>query len=252
MENSTGETITDVISPEAGKKAMIKAIFYPALLAILMWIVKLIETVFDLRFTALGIKPRTIDGLFGIIASPFIHADYLHLISNTIPFLLLGAALIYFYKSIAFRVFILIILLTGVWVWLAGRPSYHIGASGVVYGLAFFLFLSGIFRKDRSLMAFSLLVVFLYGGIIWGILPLDSGMSWEGHLFGALSGIICAFAFRKEGPQRKRFEWEDEEDNENDENPDSDIISGEDKKPGPVQINYTISDKKDSTGEDKS
>ncbi len=126
------------------------------------------------------------------------------------------------------------------------KLPFRIGASGVVYGFAFFLFLSGIFRKDRSLMAFSLLVVFLYGGIIWGILPIESGMSWEGHLFGALSGIICAFAFKNEGPQRKKFEWEDEVDDDEEAGVDASEnahTGSMDTNPG-VQINYTISDKK--------
>lgn len=238
------EQIPEEHNPDLGKNLILKSLAWPVFFASVMWIVKLIETFFDFNFAALGLFPRKIEGLIGIITSPFIHADYLHLISNTIPFIILGSALIYFYRSISFRVFILIFLLTGVWVWLAGRPSYHIGASGVVYGLAFFLFLSGIFRKDRGLMAFSLLVVFLYGSIIWGIVPLESGMSWEGHLFGALSGVICAIAFKKEGPQRKKFEWEDEDDddeeatgNDGDEN----AIPGQ--QPPEVQVHYTIKSK---------
>jgi membrane associated rhomboid family serine protease len=244
------ENIPEEHNPEIGKRAILKSLIWPFIFAISMWVIKLSETAFDIRFTTLGLKPRTIDGLIGIVTSPFIHADYLHLISNTIPLLILGAALIYFYKPIAFKVFVLIFFLTGIWVWLAGRPSYHIGASGVVYGLAFFLFLSGIFRKDRSLMAFSLLVVFLYGSIIWGILPIESGMSWEGHLFGALSGIICAFAFKNEGPQRKKFDWEEEED-EDDEDP-NEINQPEQQPPGPLQINYDITNKRSGDTDAKS
>ena len=233
------ETQQQEILVETGKKSILRAFFWPFLFSAVMWLVKIFESLLEIKFIIFGVYPRTAQGLIGIITSPFIHGDYLHLLSNTIPIILLGAALVYFYKSIALRVFLLIFFLTGIWVWLAGRPSYHIGASGVVYGLAFFLFLSGIFRKDRSLMAFSLLVVFLYGGIIWGILPIDTGMSWEGHLFGALSGIICAIAFRNEGPQRKKYEWEyEEEDNEDeDENPENKL------PPDPLQVNYTITKK---------
>ena len=212
------------------KSKLFSSFLFPLLFSLVMWISKISEAIFELSFAEFGIFPRTANGLIGIITSPFIHSDFLHLISNTIPIIILGAALIYFYKSLALRVFILIFILTGIWVWLAGRASYHIGASGVVYGLAFFLFLSGIFRRDRGLMAFSLLIVFLYGSIIWGVLPIETGMSWEGHLFGALSGIICAIAFKKEGPQRKKYEWEEEDDDD-------------DNSSAPLNINYNYIEK---------
>ena len=219
-----------------------------------MWGVKLIEVIFETSFAEYGLKPRTVEGLLGIILYPFIHADFLHLISNTIPLLILGTALFYFYKVLAYRVFFLIFILSGVWVWLAGRPYYHIGASGLVYGLAFFLFLSGIFRKDRSLMAFSLLVAFLYGSIIWGVLPMETGMSWEGHLFGALSGIICAIAFKNEGPQRRKYEWELEEESDdplNDEYLNS-LSDADESKNSSTQINYTFIPEKKKEDEDNS
>ena len=181
-----------------------------------MWIVKGIEIYYRLDFGYLGVFPRHEEGLLGILTMPFIHADINHLFSNSIPLLILGAALIYFYKELALRVFLLVYLLDGIWLWLGGRENYHIGASGIVYGLSSFLFFSGIFRRDTRLIAISLLVVFLYGGLLWGMLPsfLGDQISWEAHLYGAMAGSLCAFFYRKEGPQRKQYEWETEEDEE--------------------------------------
>jgi membrane associated rhomboid family serine protease len=113
---------------------------------------------------------------------------------------------------VAWRVLLIIYIMSGFWLWLGGRENYHIGASNIVYGLASFLFLSGIIRKHIGLIAISLLVVFLYGSMVWGLLPVLQKISWEGHLFGTLAGILCAYSFRKEGTQRKRYEWEFEED----------------------------------------
>jgi len=126
------------------------------------------------------------------------------------PLLILSVGIFYFYWEIAWKAFAYIYLITGIWVWVAARPSYHIGASGVIYGLAFFLFFSGIFRKDPRSLALSLLVSFLYGSMVWGVLPIKEGMSWESHLFGALAGTFIAYWLRKEGPQPPPSPWEDE------------------------------------------
>ncbi|MBL0072016.1 MAG: rhomboid family intramembrane serine protease [Bacteroidetes bacterium] len=117
--------------------------------------------------TEYGVLPRTLSGLKGVITSPFIHGDMKHLISNSLPLLVLLSGLFYFYKAMAYRVFAGIFLLGGIWLWIGGRESYHIGASGLVYGLTTFLFLSGVVRREARLMALSLLVVFLYGGMVW-------------------------------------------------------------------------------------
>ncbi len=181
-----------------------------------MWLVKGIEIYYRLDLSFLGVYPRHIESLKGIITMPFIHADIKHLFSNSVPLLILGAVLIYFYKELALRVFLLIYFLHGTWLWLGGRENYHIGASGIVYGLSSFLFFSGIFRRDTRLIAISLLVVFLYGGLIWGMFPdfMGPSISWEAHLYGAVAGLLCAFVYRKEGPQRKQYDWETEEDND--------------------------------------
>jgi membrane associated rhomboid family serine protease len=144
--------------------------------------------------------------------------------------LVLGSALFYFYRDIAPRILILIWLFTGFWVWVGARESYHIGASGVVYGLAAFILVSGILRRHTGLMAMALVVVFLYGSLIWGIFPEffpNENISWESHLFGLIAGISLAFYYRKEGPQRKKYSWELEE-NENDWNEDDDDDNNDD------------------------
>ena len=102
-------------------------------------------------------------------------------------------------------------LFTGFWVWLAARDSSHIGASGLIYGFVCFLFFSGLLRKDTRLMAVSLLVTFLYGSMVWGILPVDQSISWESHLFGSIAGIFCAYYYRADGPQRPKSQWEIDE-----------------------------------------
>jgi membrane associated rhomboid family serine protease len=167
--------------------------------------------VLETHFTGLGIYPRQLGNLHGIITAPLVHGDINHLYANTIPVLVLGLGLFYFYRPLGLKIFILIYLLSGVMLWIGGRPGYHIGASGLIYGMAAFLFFSGIIRRYVPLMAISLLIAFLYGSLIWGIFPLDMRTSWEGHFFGAITGLGLSIVYRKYGPQRKKYEWEIEE-----------------------------------------
>lgn len=163
----------------------------------------------------LGVHPLHADGLPGIITAPFIHGDFDHLYSNIIPFVVLSTFLFHFYNNIAWEVFIISWILTGLLVWLGARGGWHIGASGVVYALAAFHVSSGIVRLDQRLMAISFLTIFLYGGMLWGIFPEffpGKRISWESHLSGMIVGIILAFYYRKEGPKKKSYVWEDEED----------------------------------------
>ena len=192
----------------------------PFLFVLVLWLMMLVKIFSGESFAEFGIIPRTFAGLIGILTSVFIHADTDHLLSNTIPLLILGTGLMFFYREVALKVFILIWLMGGFWVWLFARPSSHIGASGLIYGIAAFLFLCGVLKRNKSLLAISMLTVFLYGGLTWGIFPQFAGgehVSWEAHLCGALAGFLCAIAFRKEGPMREEKVWEDE-DNDNDPN----------------------------------
>jgi len=190
------------------------SLFVPVLFTVILWLIKFGEFSFQIDLAVLGIKPRTFSGLIGIITAPLIHADIWHLLSNTFPLLILWTGTLYFYRAIAHKVFLWIWLISGIGVWIFARPAFHIGVSGLIYGLVCFIFFSGIIRRSSRLLALSLLVTFLYGGMVWGILPVPTPVSWESHIAGAIAGIISAIYFRNLGPQRQKFEWEDEDDDE--------------------------------------
>lgn len=161
-----------------------------------MWLIFFIETRLSIDLGMFGILPREWLGLIGILSGPLIHGGVVHLASNTFPLLFLGTALYYFYGKLANRVFIISYLGTGALVWLFGRATFHIGASGLIYGVAFFLFLSGLFRKELKALLIAVVVVIVYGGLIWGILPSIPGISWESHAAGALVGGVLAYQYR--------------------------------------------------------
>lgn len=185
---------------------------YPAIFVILMWMVKVTELITHLDLSFLGTYPRNAFGAIGIVSSPFVHGDVPHLMSNSLPILILGSLILYFYPTSARRVIAGIYLLTGIAVWLLARPVYHIGASGLVYGFAFFLFFSGVFRNDMKSLAISFFIIFMYGGIVWGLMPNLIGISWETHLFGAIAGSLFAYLFRYMDAQPKES-WQSLEDN---------------------------------------
>jgi len=194
------------------RKKLLLSIIIPGMFISLMWLVKIIEVLFEIDLSGFGLYPLTARGLTGIIFSPFIHADFHHLFNNTLPLFFLSVALFYFYSEVALRVFIMTYFLTGFLVWIAGRDAWHIGASGLVYGMASFLFFSGIIRKYFRLIALSLLIVFLYGSMVWGIFPgIYKNVSWESHMLGFFSGVVLSIWFRKEGPQRPVYEWMEED-----------------------------------------
>lgn len=166
----------------------------------LIWAIFLVDQVFDLGLYRHGIRPRTLSGLQGILFAPLLHGGWEHVINNSSACLVLGWFMVYFFPSIVGRFVLGTALFSGVFVWLFGRDSYHIGASGVVYGLAAYLFFTGAFRRQVPMMAVSAIVVFLYGSMWWNVLPLDPGISWEAHLGGALYGIGAAWAYRGLAP----------------------------------------------------
>ena len=228
-------------------KSIWPIIRWPLFFVILLWIIELLSVYFDYRLLWLGVIPRTISGIPGIFFSPFIHGNYEHLLSNTLPLLVVGSGLIYFYGEIAKSVLLMIWFFTGFWVWLAARQESHIGASGLIYGLVCFLFLSGILRKDNRLLAVSLLVTFLYGSLVWGILPVDQSISWESHLFGSVAGFFCAVYFRKLGPQRPKAQWEIDEEMDAMINEQKALINSDEfttSTQNDVQFNYDLIEKK--------
>lgn len=202
------------INPEASfyRKKFFLSLIIPGTFVFIMWLVKITEVLFGFELSSLGIYPLSLQGLPGILFSPLIHDDFTHLLNNSLPLLLLSTALFYFYSEVALKVFSLTWLITGILVWTGGREAWHIGASGMVYGLASFLFFSGIIRKYFRLIALSLLVVFLYGEMVWGLFPgVYQNISWESHMLGFFAGILLAVWFRKEGPQQPVYEWMEEE-----------------------------------------
>ncbi|MAY82970.1 MAG: rhomboid family intramembrane serine protease [Flavobacteriales bacterium] len=201
-------------SAKAEKRKLFFSMIYPTLFVVALWIIKGIELQFDLDFGKYGILPRNLEGLRGVLLAPLIHANLEHLTNNSVPLLLLGTALFYFYRSLAFRIIILSYLLSSLYTWISARYSYHIGASGVVYALFAFLLVSGFIRRHLQLIAISFLVAFFYGSLVWGILPWDHKISWEGHFWGFMVGIILAIYYRKQGPQRKIHVWEEEDEDE--------------------------------------
>ena len=194
------------------KKQTISKFITPLFFPLLLWIVHLISFFFQIDLTRMGILPRNLAGLLGIITSPMVHGDFSHLISNTIPLVVLGWIIFFFYPKVSYLAFGFIYFFTGLLVWIFARQVYHIGASGVVYGFVSFLFFSGLFRRDNKSISLALIITFLYGGLVWGMIPGWKGISWEAHLFGAITGLAAAYLFRKIDPPAKKYDWEDEED----------------------------------------
>jgi membrane associated rhomboid family serine protease len=163
-----------------------------------MWGAFYLEVIFGIPLSHLGIVPRTFQGLVGIFMAPLLHGDILHLISNTVPLLFLGSVLYFFYNAIGDIVFFRAYFWTNILVWLfALRQANHIGASGVVYALAFFLIFFGIFRRDFLSLIISVVVLLFYGGVFYGILPGDPRVSWESHFAGAIVGISTALTMSR-------------------------------------------------------
>ena len=225
---------------------------YPIAFVMLIWVIFWFEVRFNYSFNNYGVYPRTFEGLRGILFSPFIHSDIEHLYHNSIPLFVLSSALFYFYRNISWKVLGYGILLSGFLTWCIGRPSFHIGASGLIYVLMSFILFKGIFAKHFRLIALSLVVVFLYGSMIWYVFPIKENMSWEGHLSGLIVGIIFALFFRKSIAKPRRYAWEQEDYNEDNDpflkhfDEDGNFIENiEEIEEESTTINYTF--KKDST-----
>ena len=172
------------------------SLVYPFAFVALLWVIKFYEVFTHTDLSVYGILPRTSRGLIGIVVSPLIHGNFSHLISNSLPLLILGIIVFNFYRKIAFDVFFWIYFISGICVWIIGEEAYHIGASGIVYGFISFLIFSGIFRGELKSLLLAILVLVVYGGVIWGILPGQAGISWQSHLFGAIAGAMVAYVYR--------------------------------------------------------
>lgn len=190
------------------KKSLLKAARWPFYILLLMWALEIIKHLTGIQFGNYGILPRYMTGLKGIITAPLIHGSYGHLFNNSLPFLVGATLIIYFYQRVSFAVISLIWILTGALVWIFAKPAYHIGASGVVYGMISFIFWAGVFNRDRQSIVLSLIILFLYSGMFYGVLPDQPGVSWESHLLGGMVGILAAYLFRT---PKEEEPWDDDE-----------------------------------------
>ena len=228
----------------------------PLISVLSIWSIFWVELRFQTNLNEFGIYPRTFSGLRGILFSPFLHGSIEHLYNNTIPIAILMASLFYFYRKVAFKVLFWGVVISGLFTWVIGRPSFHIGASGIIYLLASFIFFKGIFSKYYRLVALSMMVVFIYGSLLWYIFPIKEGISWEGHLGGFLAGFLLAAIIKTKIPDQRKFAWEDEHyDEENDEflrqfDDDGNFIERrpEESDSDPVQVRYHYKKKSERDG----
>lgn len=189
-------------------------IVFPLLLVFSIWLVFWYQVRIDSGVRHFGIYPQKLEGLLGIFSSPFIHSSLSHIYNNSIPLLILSMALFYFYNKIAWRVLFFGMIISGLLTWIIGKSGNHIGASGVIYMLVSFIFFKGIFAKHYRLIALSLIIIFLYGSMIWYVFPIKDGMSWEGHLGGLITGFILALFFKSKVAKPEKYQWETENYNE--------------------------------------
>ena len=178
----------------------------------LLWLILIVDAVFGLGLAHYGLRPKHVDGLIGVFTAPLIHSGAEHLFSNSLPLIVALTTVLYFYPRSAMRVIPVIWLGSGLLAWMIGRESLHFGASGFVYGLLAYIFISGILRLDMRSVAVSVMVWFLYGSMVWGLLPIRPNMSWELHLGGAILGVAMAIVFRRwDVTPVKRYSWEDDD-----------------------------------------
>lgn len=189
-------------------KFSLELLLLPLFFVLAIWSVFWYEINFAVSLNSFGLLPRDLVGLRGIIFSPFIHGSLDHLYNNTLPIAILTLTLFYFYRKNAWKVFWFGWLMTGLLTWVIGRESYHIGASGLIYMLASFIFFKGVFQKHYRLVALSLTIVFIYGSMLWYMLPIEDGISWEGHLSGFISGLLLALIIKVKVPTPKKYVWE--------------------------------------------
>ncbi len=198
------------------RKKFFGSLAIPALVATLMLAAKIAEMAFSIDLGRWGLAPHSIQGLTGILTLPFLHGDWEHLFTNIPAVLVLGTALYYCYPTLANPVMIISWLASGFLTWCIGNPgSIHVGASALIYSLNLFLILSGFIRGNRQLIVISLIMVFLYGGFVWGMIPALAklqNISWEGHLSGAIVGVLLALVLRKKGPQKEEHHWDEDDD----------------------------------------
>ncbi len=181
----------------------------------LMWTVFVLQQILPFDLARLGLRPRDPIGLLGLLTTPLLHGNLSHIGSNTMPLFVGGVAMLYLYPNSSLRALPMIYVGSAALAWTFARPSIHIGASGLVYGILTFVFISGILRRDMRSVGVSLMVWFFYGSMIWGVFPAGRSMSWELHASGMAIGLVLALMFRSwDRPPVKKYDWEDEDDEE--------------------------------------
>lgn len=189
-------------------KRLFISMFFPGVLLLAIWLIFLADITMDLDLVFMGLYPRKLSGLQGIILSPLIHGGIRHIVANSFPLFILSSLLFYFYREVALKIILISWITVGSIVWLWARPSYHVGASGLIYSLAGFLMLSGLIRRHLGLIAVSLVVILQYGSMIWGVFPIEDHVSWESHLTGLATGLGLAWFYRKKGAKGSRLFWQ--------------------------------------------
>ncbi|HZK69134.1 MAG TPA: rhomboid family intramembrane serine protease [Paludibacter sp.] len=200
------------------KRQFLHAVFVPTIISVVIILSFVLEKGMDWDFHTLGVYPRRVENIGGIFTLVLVHSDWSHLANNVVSFMLLSSCLSFFYRQIALKVMFVSYVFSGAILWVIGRDSWHIGVSGLIYSLAFFLFFSGIIRKHVPLIAISLIIAFSYGSLVWHIFPWEvhDPISWEGHLSGGVVGLILSIFYRNEGPQKPTVIWEEDENEDED------------------------------------
>ena len=178
------------------KNSLWFSILMPSLFIAVAWMVFIFERSWGMDLSIYGLLPREITHWYGILTMPFLHGDLSHIFFNSISFIGMGTLLFYFYPKHCWKVFGLSYIFCGVITWLIGRSNYHIGASAMIYAFSAYIFTTGIKSRNRKLLAVSLIVIIINGGMLWGVLPQETGISWEGHLAGLICGVIFAFIYK--------------------------------------------------------
>ena len=200
-------------NPREDSRLMKRSFAIVASFTAVLWLIKIVEVTLGANLARYGVYPGQPDGITGIIWAPLIHTSFSHLLANTAPLLLLGTALLYGYPRSAKIVIPAVYLGSGLGVWLFARDAFHVGASGLTFGFMSFVFTVGVLRWDKRATVLSLIVFFLYGGMIWGIFPSKPEISFESHFFGAMIGIVLALLLRNYDPYppEKQYSWEEDE-----------------------------------------
>jgi len=167
----------------------------------ILYAILFLDWLLPIKINSFGLIPRTQFGLIGIITSPFLHGNLLHLNSNAIPLIVMLITLITFYDKKVWKIVVGITLLSGILLWIFGRSANHIGASGMIYGLAAFLVFNGVMERNLKSIIISIVIAITYSGFVYGLTPFTtrSGVSWDGHLFGAISGVLVSYYLSRKG-----------------------------------------------------